>query len=118
MDISPHLTLEGNLQRNTPTQGASKAFGDNYATVKSGVKCRISQPARQRAVIGLQPAADLNPIVQFLPDEDVRDQDRIVITGGTPAQHIGTTWDLYSPVVPSVPAYLSATGRRIVTAAS
>ncbi len=113
MDISGQLTLEATLSRNAPTQSASKAFADNYVVVKTGVRCRISQPARQRAVIGQQAVADLNPIVQFSPDEDVRDQDRILITCGTPEQYVDTVWDLFSPVIPSVPLYLSATARRI-----
>lgn len=116
MDITPNLTLTGTLYRNSPSLSASKAFADGYAAVKTGVRCRISQPAKQRAVVGLQPAADLNPVALFEPDEDVRDQDRITITAGT-AGYVGTTWDLYAPVVPSVPLYLSATARRIETAA-
>jgi hypothetical protein len=115
--ISRHLTLIGNLQRNVPAATSTGGFADDYETVHEGVPCRISQPGKQRAVIGGQAVADLNPVVLFEPDLDVRDQDRLVITGGTPVQLIDTTWEIFSPVGPSVPIYVSATGRRIATAA-
>jgi hypothetical protein len=117
MDITRHLTLVGVLQRNMPTETASGAWADAFVPVKQRVRCRISQPAKQRAVIGGQAVADLNPVVLFDPGQDIRDADRITITGGTPEQLVGSTWDLYSPVTPSVAAYVSATGRRIATAA-
>ena len=117
MDIEPHLTLRANLLRSTPSQSSSGAFPDNYATVKTGVKCRISQPARARAVVGGQDVSDQDPIILFRPDEDVRIEDRIEITSGEPTYYVGSVWDIrVTPVVPSVPVYKSATGRRIMTA--
>jgi hypothetical protein len=113
--ISHGLTLTGTLQRNVPAAAASGAYADEYQPVRQ-VRLRISQPAKNRAVVGGQDVADLAPVALFEPDEDVRHGDRVVVTEGTPTQLIGTTWNLFSPVVPSVPAYLSATAQRILTA--
>jgi hypothetical protein len=119
MDIEPHLTLRGTLKRNSPSQAASGAFADAYAAVKTGVKCRIGQPPRSRALIGGQDVSDQDPVIMFLPDEDVRIDDLIEITSGEPSYYVGSAWDIrVEPVVPSVPVYKSATARRIVTAAS
>ena len=117
MDITPHLTLTGTLQRSSPTKTASGAFADAYATVNSKLRLRISQPSRNRVLIGGQEASDLDPVVLFEPDEDVRLNDRVLITGGMPTQHVGTEWMINTaPVLPSVPVYKSATARRIETA--
>lgn len=118
VDISSGLNLSGTLKRNSANQSASGAWPDNFAPIQAGVRCRISQPGAPDRLIGFQEVSDLEAVVLFMPGEDVREHDRIEITGGEQPAYVGTEWDLRGIVAPSRPVYKRATGRRIQTAAS
>lgn len=114
MAFSDGLTSIVTVLRNAPVRTDSGAWIDTYSAAKTGVKCRISQPPQNRAVVGEADVSDQRSPLLFLPDEDIKHGDRITVTGGKPQQLIGASWDVFSPTIPAVPIYLSATGRRIV----
>jgi hypothetical protein len=112
-DVSHLLTLTGTLERTVPAQAASGAWPESYAPVKS-VQCRISQPPATSFLVGFQEGAELEPVIYFGPDEDVRERDRLTVTGGDPTRLIGSIWLLRGVVGPSVGGvYLKASGRSV-----
>ncbi len=117
MDITPHLTSRATIKRNQAVKTDRRAWRDEFIDHKTDVACRISQPRPQNQLVGFQDVSELVSTILFEPDEDVNEHDRLEVTGGTPAQWVGTEWDLRGVVWPSVSAYTRATGSIIRTAA-